>query len=132
MIIGEVIPADAPDVVLNAGRRTAALTVRNTGDRGIQVGSHFHFFEANRALEFDRAKAFGMRLDIPAGTAIRFEPGAEQKVTVVDFGGSRRVVGFNGLTDGAVDSPRTAQAAQEEAVRRGFKGATVAAPKAPK
>ncbi|MHB1800076.1 MAG: urease subunit beta [Actinomycetes bacterium] len=121
---GEVIPADASDITLNAGRRTETLTVRNTGDRGIQVGSHFHFFEVNRALEFDRSKALGMRLDIPAGTAIRFEPGAEQSVPLVDFGGTRRVVGFNGLVNGAVDSPRTAQAAREEAVRRGFKGAT--------
>ena len=88
MIPGEVTPADAPDILLNAGRRRQVLVVRNTGDRGIQVGSHFHFFEVNRALEFDRGRSLGMRLDIPAGTAVRFEPGAEQKVTLVDFGGA--------------------------------------------
>jgi urease beta subunit len=132
MIPGEIIPAEGRDITLNAGRRTKTLTVRNTGDRGIQVGSHFHFFEVNRALEFDRTKALGMRLDIPAGTSVRFEPGAEQKATLVDFGGSRRVVGFNGLVNGAVDSPRTAQCAREEAVRRGFKGATIATEKTTK
>ena len=78
------------------------LTVRNTGDRPIQVGSHFHFFEANRLLEFDRSAAFGMRLNIPAGTAVRFEPGDEREVTLVPFGGRQRVVGFNNLVDGWV------------------------------
>ena len=124
MIPGEIFPADAADVVLNAGRRTQVLAVRNTGDRAIQVGSHFHFFEANRALEFDRAQALGMRLDIPAGTAVRFEPGAELHVTLVDFGGRRHVVGFNGLVDGDLDAPGLPQSALRRAADGGFKGAT--------
>ncbi len=127
---GEVIPADGPAIALNAGRRSETMLVRNTGDRAVQVGSHYHFFEANKALDFDRSSALGMRLDIPAGTAVRFEPGAEQTVTLVDFGGTRRVIGFSGLVSGSVDSAPTAQAAREEAVRRGFKGASVGAPKA--
>jgi urease subunit beta len=88
------------DVVANAGRLTVELVVANTGDRPIQVGSHFHFIEANRALRFDRAQAFGMRLNIPAGTAVRFEPGDEKRVTLVELAGERRVFGLNGLTQG--------------------------------
>jgi urease beta subunit len=88
------------DVVANADRRTVELTVANTGDRPIQVGSHFHFFEANRALRFDRAQAFGMRLNIPAGTAVRFEPGDEKRVTLVELAGTRKVFGLNALTEG--------------------------------
>ncbi len=83
------------DIVANAGRRTVELTVANTADRPIQVGSHFHFFEANRALRFDRRPAFGMRLNIPAGTAVRFEPGDEKRVTLVELAGARRVFGLN-------------------------------------
>jgi len=89
------------DIVANAGRRTGELTVASTGDRPIQVGSHFHFFEVNRALRFDRALAFGMRLNVPAGTAVRFEPGDEKRVTFVEIAGARRVFGLNALTDGA-------------------------------
>ena len=100
MIPGEYI-LDGDDVVANAGRRTVELTVDNTGDRPIQVGSHFHIFEANRALRFDRAQAFGMRLNIPAGTAVRFEPGDARRVTLVELAGARQVFGLNGLTDGA-------------------------------
>ncbi len=99
MIPGEYLLGDG-DIVANAGRRTVELTVANTGDRPIQVGSHFHFFEANRALRFDRAPAFGMRLNIPAGTAVRFEPGDEKRVTLVELAGARRVFGLNGLTQG--------------------------------
>jgi urease beta subunit len=88
------------DVVANEGRRTVELTVANTADRPIQVGSHFHFFEANRALRFDRAQAFGMRLNIPAGTAVRFEPGDEKRVTLVELAGARKVFGLNALTEG--------------------------------
>jgi urease subunit beta len=87
-------------VEINAGRPRLTLSVRNTGDRPIQVGSHFHFFEVNRALDFDRLRAFGHRLDIPAGTAVRFEPGDEKHITLVPFGGKRRVHGFNNLVDG--------------------------------
>jgi urease subunit beta len=100
MIPGEYVLAEG-DIVANAGRRTIEVVVANTGDRPIQVGSHFHFYEVNRALRFDRAKAFGMRLSIPAGTAVRFEPGDEKRVTLVELAGARRVYGLNGLTEGA-------------------------------
>jgi urease beta subunit len=120
MIPGEYLLA-ADDIVANAGRETAQLRVVNTGDRPIQVGSHFHFFEANRALAFDRAKAFGMRLNIPAGTAVRFEPGDDKVVTVVRFGGRAIVHGFNNLTSGATTAARK-PAAVRGAYQRGFKG----------
>ena len=97
--VGGYVLADAP-VEINAGRPRVTVTVRNTGDRPIQVGSHFHFFEVNRALDFDRELVFGQRLDIPAGTAIRFEPGDERDVTLVPYGGKQRVHGFNNLVDG--------------------------------
>jgi urease beta subunit len=100
VIPGEYL-LESGDVIANAGRRTAELSVENTGDRPIQVGSHFHFFEVNRALRFDRALAFGMRLNVPAGTAVRFEPGDAKRVTLVELAGARRVFGLNGLTDGA-------------------------------
>ena len=99
MIPGEYLLGDG-DIVANEGRRTVELTVANTADRPIQVGSHFHFFEANRALRFDRAQAFGMRLNIPAGTAVRFEPGDEKRVTLVELAGARKVFGLNALTEG--------------------------------
>ncbi|TMQ22066.1 MAG: urease subunit beta [Candidatus Rokuibacteriota bacterium] len=99
MIPGEYFLAEG-DIVANADRRTVELTVANTGDRPIQVGSHFHFFEANRALRFDRAQAFGMRLNVPAGTAVRFEPGDEKRVRLVELAGARRVFGLNALTQG--------------------------------
>ncbi len=103
MIPGELFPAEG-EIELNAGRETVTLTVANTGDRPIQVGSHFHFFEANAALQFDRDRTRGLRLDIPAGTAVRFEPGDEKEVTLVPFVGSRQVYGFNALINGALDS----------------------------
>ena len=99
MIPGEYL-LEGGDIIANAGRRTVELTVANTGDRPIQVGSHFHFFEANRALEFDRREAFGMRLAIPAGTAVRFEPGDAKRVTLVELAGARTVYGLNALTEG--------------------------------
>ncbi len=99
MIPGEYLLGD-DDVVANAGRRTVELAVTNTADRPIQVGSHFHFFEVNRALRFERAQAFGMRLNIPAGTAVRFEPGDAKRVTLVELAGARRVFGLNALTQG--------------------------------
>ena len=95
MIPGEVITAD-DDIVLNAGRRTITLKVANSGDRPVQVGSHYHFAEVNPALLFERAQARGMRLDIPSGTAMRFEPGQEREVPLVDYAGSRTVIGFRG------------------------------------
>jgi urease subunit beta len=94
MIPGEVFPA-AGDIELNAGAETTTLSVANTGDRPVQVGSHYHFFESNAALAFEREKARGMRLDIPAGTAVRFEPGQTREVTLVPYGGARKVYGFN-------------------------------------
>ena len=102
MIPGEVIPA-AGEIELNAGQPTVTLEVANTGDRPIQVGSHYHFFETNAALAFDRAKARGMRLDIPAGTAVRFEPGQTREVTLVPYRGDRRVFGFQQQVMGALD-----------------------------
>ena len=101
MIPGEIIPK-AGDIELNAGAPTVTLTVANTGDRPIQVGSHYHFFETNGALRFDRAAARGMRLDIAAGTAIRFEPGQTREVRLVPLSGARRVYGFNGKVMGAL------------------------------
>src|SRR6056297_127273 len=100
LVPGAVDPGEG-SVTINEGRETATVSVANTGDRPIQVGSHFHFFEANRALAFDRAAAYGMRLDIPAGTAVQFEPGDERTVDLVAYGGKQRVTGMNGLADGA-------------------------------
>ena len=101
MIPGEMITVDG-DLELNAGRRLTRLTVANTGDRPIQVGSHYHFAETNNALGFDRAAARGMRLNIASGTAVRFEPGQERTVELVDYAGERKVYGFQGLTQGAL------------------------------
>ncbi len=102
MIPGEMFIKDG-DVTLNAGRKTVRVTVANTGDRPIQVGSHYHFFETNPALRFDRAKARGMRLDIPAGTAVRFEPGQTREVTLVALAGKRLVYGFRQDVMGKLD-----------------------------
>ncbi len=102
MIPGEVITGDG-EIELNAGRRRQRLAITNRGDRPIQVGSHYHFAETNAALDFDRQAARGMRLDIAAGTAVRFEPGQSRTVDLVDFAGLRRVYGFNGAVMGALD-----------------------------
>jgi urease subunit gamma/beta len=110
-------------IALNAGRRTLKMTAVNTGDRPIQIGSHFHFFEVNKALEFDRAAAFNMRLDIPAGTAVRFEPGASKEVSLVEFGGSGELTGLNNLTNGVGSDPRVREAALARAKARDFRGA---------
>ena len=108
------------DIIANAGRTTAIITVVNTGDRPVQIGSHFHFFEVNRQLQFDRAQAYGMRLNIPAGTAVRFEPGEEKEVQLVSFGGNKRIFGFNNLVNG--DLTDTAkQQALEKAMNNQFK-----------
>ena len=104
MIPGEYFLEDDP-IEINAGRSTARLVVSNRGDRPIQVGSHCHFFEANRALAFDRTQSFGMRLNIAAGTAVRFEPGDTREVELVALAGSRQVYGLNNLTNGSVDDP---------------------------
>ena len=102
MIPGEVIPADG-DIEINLGRETVTLSVANTGDRPVQVGSHYHFFETNGALDFDRDRARGFRLNIPAGTAVRFEPGQTREVELVAYAGDRHVFGFRGRIMGALD-----------------------------
>ncbi len=122
MIPGEYILAEG-EIVLNEGRETISLLVANRGDRPIQVGSHFHFLEVNRLLDFDRKAAFGMRLDIPAGTAVRLEPGDEKEVTLIAFAGARIVIGLNALTDGALDSSAVRESAFEKARNEGYGGA---------
>jgi urease beta subunit len=107
-------------VEINAGRRIASVNVRNTGDRPIQVGSHFHFFEVNRALVFDRVAALGMRLNIPAGLAVRFEPGDTREVELVEFGGLRRAIGFNNLADGSTATESGRRQALRRAREQGF------------
>ncbi|HXC54163.1 MAG TPA: urease subunit beta [Rhizomicrobium sp.] len=101
MIPGEVFPASGT-LLLNEGRPTLTLKVANSGDRPVQVGSHYHFFEVNDALVFERDKTRGLRLDVPAGTAVRFEPGQEREVTLVPYAGARRVFGFKGRVNGAL------------------------------
>lgn len=103
MIPGEILPA-AGEIELNSGRPAITLEVSNTGDRPIQVGSHYHFAETNAALAFDRARAHGCRLDIPAGTAVRFEPGQSRKVQLIPVSGARRIYGFNGVVMGELDT----------------------------
>ena len=120
MLPGEYLLASDP-IEINAGRPTRQLEVANTGDRPVQVGSHFHFFETNRCLVFDRAAAYGMRLNIASGTAVRFEPGDTCEVELVAIGGSREVIGLNRLVDGALDAEtvrETARTAVERFVRR--------------
>ena len=107
-------------VQLNEGRETETVEVSNTGDRPVQVGSHFHFFEVNKALEFDRAAAYGKRLDVPAGTAVRFEPGETKEVSLVDVGGKRRVTGLNELTEGSVADGEGIEEALERAREQGY------------
>ena len=121
MIPGEYLLGEG-DIEVNVGRRTVQLTVANTADRPIQVGSHFHFFEANRGLRFDREEAFGMRLNVPAGTAVRFEPGDEKVVTLVELAGAREVYGLNALTDGSAAASGLA-ASVKRAKAGGFLGA---------
>lgn len=119
---GEVIAAEG-EIEINAGRRRATIKAVNTGDRPIQIGSHYHFFEANKALDFDRAAAFGMHLDVPAGTAVRFEPGESKQVTLVAFGGTGEVSGLNDLTRGSTRSEERKADALRRARDRGFRGA---------
>lgn len=121
VVPGEIITDDG-EIELNAGRRKMTLKAVNTGDRPIQVGSHYHFFETNKALDFDRALAFGMHLDIPAGTAVRFEPGESKEVVLTEFGGTGELLGLNGLTDGSWRSEANRQEALLRAKQRGFKG----------
>ena len=112
MIPGEYLLGDEP-ITLNAGRPTRSIVVSNGGDRPVQVGSHCHFFEVNRHLAFDRAAAYGMRLNIPAGTAVRFEPGDTREVELVAIGGTREIYGLNSLVDGRLDDPEVRRRALE-------------------
>ena len=121
MVPGEWLLRDEP-IEINAGRRTLRVTVRNTGDRPIQVGSHFHFFEVNRVLDFDRPATVGMRLDVPSGQSIRFEAGDEREVQLVEFGGLGRVIGFSNLLDGGRSEPQSVRRAMERAASLGFAG----------
>ena len=122
MIPGEYILSSEP-VICNANRKTVKITVKNTGDRPCQVGSHTHFFEVNKALDFPREKAYGYRLNIPAGTSIRFEPGDSKEVELCELGGKRVSFGFNGLTMGSLNTKVIKNAALEKAKKLGFKGA---------
>jgi urease subunit gamma/beta len=119
---GEVITPDG-EIEINVGERKASVAVLNTGDRAIHVASHFHFFEANKALEFNRAAAFGMRLDIPSGDTLRFDPGQSREVELTAIAGSGEVTGLNNLTNGSIHSTATKKAALDRARVRGFKGA---------
>ena len=115
IVPGEILPGDGP-VTINEGRETATVTVANTGDRPIQVASHFHFFEVNRALAFDRSAAFGKRLNILSGTAVRFEPGERADVDLVSIGGKHRILGMNNLVNGSTKGdPEPALARAREA-----------------
>ena len=118
---GEILTEEG-EIELNAGKDKAQITVTNTADRPIQVGSHFHFFEVNKALEFNRNLAYGMRLDIPAGTAVRFEPGESKRVELVEIGGTRKGYGLNGLVEGSIDDEEIKKKALKKAAELGFKG----------
>jgi urease subunit gamma/beta len=122
VVPGEIIAGDG-DIELNAGRCKATLKVVNTGDRPIQIGSHYHFFETNKALDFDREKSFGMHLDVPAGTSVRFAPGESKEVVLTEFGGTGELLGLNGLTEGNWRSEANKAEALQRARARGFKGA---------
>lgn len=119
MIPGEYI-LKKEAIECNVGRTTASVTVVNTGDRPVQVGSHFHFFEVNKQMQFNREKAFGMRLNIAAGTAVRFEPGEEKEVELVEFGGNKKIFGFNNLVDGKINEENK-KAAMEKLKKKNFK-----------
>ena len=125
--VGGVSPGELDceegEVEINAGRRSITIKVVNTGDRPVQIGSHYHFFETNKALEFNRASAFGLRLDIPAGTAVRFEPGEAKEVILTEFGGTQELYGLNNLTNGQISSQDIKDQALKRARARGFKGA---------
>lgn len=122
VVPGEIVLGEG-DLEINAGRPAVQVTVTNTGDRPVQVGSHYHFFETNKALDFDREAAFGKHLDIPSGTAVRFEPGQSKDVTLVPFGGRGQLTGLNALTDGLAADPVVKDAALAAARAKGFKGA---------
>lgn len=118
---GELLTGEGV-IEINADRETTTVTVENTGDRPVQVGSHFHFFETNPQLDFNRETAYGTRLDIPAGTAVRFEPGSERDVDLVAIGGRRVVHGMGGLVEGELDDEETKARALKRAKDRGYRG----------
>jgi urease subunit beta len=122
MIPGEYI-LRKEDIIANEGRATVKIAVVNTGDRPVQIGSHFHFFEVNKEMEFDREKSFGMRLNIPAGTAVRFEPGEEKEVELTEFGGNKKIYGFNNLVDGKINN-KNKKEAMEKLLTHNFKNKT--------
>ncbi|WP_449325431.1 urease subunit beta [Sphingobacterium suaedae] len=120
MVPGEYI-LRKEEIKANVGYRTTSISVKNEGDRPIQVGSHYHFFEVNKMLSFDREQAFGMRLNIPASTAVRFEPGEQKSVILVEMGGSKEVHGFNGLTNGKYTDEKVKKAALAKVKQQKFK-----------
>lgn len=111
---------DGPDLELNAGRPVTTISVNNTGDRPVQIGAHYHFFEVNKALVFDRAKAYGLRPDLPSGTSVRFEPGEVKEVRLIPYGGRRVVYGFNGLVMGRLDDPYTRETSIRRCLDKGY------------
>ncbi len=119
MIPGEYFPSSEP-ITANVGKSTTSVSVSNTGDRPIQVGSHTHFFEVNKALEFPREQSYGYRLNIPAGTSVRFEPGDTKEIELTEFSGKKIVYGFNGLVNGSLQEKQ--EEAFKKAVEKGFKG----------
>jgi len=122
MIPGEFFLSNEP-ITANVGKSTITVSVRNTGDRPIQVGSHTHFFESNKALEFPREKSYGYHLNIPAGTSVRFEPGETREIELTEFGGKKIVYGFSGLVNGSLDEKQ--KEAFKKASEKGFKGLTL-------
>ena len=121
MIPGEYIPSNE-SIIANVGKSTTTVSVRNTGDRPIQVGSHTHFFEVNKALEFQRKQSYGCHLNISAGTSVRFEPGDTKEIELTEFGGKKIVYGFSGLVNGNLDEKK--EEAFKKAIEKGFKGVT--------
>lgn len=119
MVPGEYLLEDG-EIEINPGRPVTTMTVTNTGDRPIQVGAHYHFFETNRELVFDRVKAYGMRLDLPSGTAVRFEPGDVKEVRLIPYAGHRVVFGFNALVSGRLDDPYTRECSLKRCVDQKF------------
>jgi len=119
MVPGEYI-FDGEDIELNAHRPVVTIKVNNTGDRPVQIGAHYHFFEVNKALVFDRVKAYGMRLDLPSGPAVRFEPGEVKEVNLIPYSGRREVYGFNGLVMGRLDDPYTRETSIKRCVDQGY------------
>ncbi len=119
MIPGEYL-FDGADLELNAGRPVVKLRVNNSGDRPVQIGSHYHFFEVNKAIVMDRSKAYGMRLDLPSGTSVRLEPGEVKEVSLIPYGGRRVVYGFNALVNGHLDDPYTREKSLRRCLEQGF------------